>query len=88
METDDHNLATKILSREKEVNELVDLLRKKYFRLMSKGDGRAADSVLFIDISSNLERSSDRTLHIAKYILGNVYGFNAPASYLQQTDDV
>lgn len=88
LETDDHNLATKILSREKEVNELVDLLRKKYFRLMSKGDGRAADSVLFIDISSNLERSSDRTLHIAKYILGNVYGFKAPASYLQQTDDV
>ncbi|BCA85853.1 transporter [Enterococcus saigonensis] len=87
LETDDHDLAAKILLREKEVNELVDLLRKKYFRLMSSGHGRAADSVLFIDISSNLERSSDRTLHIAKYILGNVYGFKAPVTYLQQTNN-
>jgi phosphate:Na+ symporter len=47
---------------------------------MTKGEGRAADGVLLIDISSNLERSSDRTLHIAKYFLGNKYNFKYDTS--------
>lgn len=86
LENDDMELAKKMLAREQEVNRLVELLRKKYIRLMNHGEGRAADGILFIDISSNLERSSDRTLHIAKYILGNEYGFKTPATYHQQTD--
>ncbi|MGM0216287.1 Na/Pi cotransporter family protein [Enterococcus sp. AZ109] len=90
LEEDDAELAQKILDREKEVNQLVELLRKKYIRLMNTGEGRAGDSVVFIDISSNLERSSDRTLHIAKYILGNKYNFKADTKNFQyiETEDV
>lgn len=86
MESDDCELAEKILSREQEINRLVDLLREKYIRLMNKGEGRAGDGVCFIDISSNLERSSDRSLHIAKYVLGNQYDFKSPTPYLSQAD--
>ncbi|MBO1308659.1 Na/Pi cotransporter family protein [Enterococcus sp. 669A] len=89
LEEDDSELAERILEREKEVNQLVELLRKKYIRLMNTGEGRAGDSVVFIDISSNLERSSDRTLHIAKYILGNKYNFKAYTKNFQyvETED-
>ena len=80
LENDDIALAQKMLERETEINQLVELLRKKYIRLMTKGEGRAADGVLLIDISSNLERSSDRTLHIAKYIIGNKYNFKYDTS--------
>lgn len=41
---------------------------------MNSGKGRAADGVLFIDTASNLERMSDRTIHMAKYVLGERYG--------------
>ncbi|EOH93200.1 Na/Pi cotransporter family protein [Enterococcus pallens] len=90
LEDDDVELAEKMLEREKEINQLVDLLRSKYIRLMNAGEGRAGDSVVFIDISSNLERSSDRTLHIAKYILGNKYSFKADTKNFQyiETEDV
>ncbi|MFV0558343.1 MAG: Na/Pi cotransporter family protein [Enterococcus sp.] len=84
LENDDIELAEKIISREQEINQIVALLRKKYIQLMKTGEGRVADGVLFIDISSNLERSSDRTLHIAKYVLGNRYGFNPPTPNFQQ----
>lgn len=67
LENDDIHLAQKMLDREEAINQLVELLRKKYITLMTKGEGRASDGVLLIDISSNLERTSDRTLHIAKY---------------------
>jgi phosphate:Na+ symporter len=80
LENDDIALAQKMLERETEINQLVELLRKKYIKLMTKGEGRAADGVLLIDISSNLERSSDRTLHIAKYIIGNKYNFKYDTS--------
>lgn len=73
LEDADEDLAQKMLDREDEINEMVLLLRKKYIHMMNKGEGRAADGVLFIDISSNLERCSDLTLHIAKYILGERY---------------
>lgn len=86
LESGDTQKAQKMLTREGEINSLVDLLRSKYMRLMNHGSGRAADGILFIDISSNLERSSDRTLHIAKYILGNDYGFKTPAAYHPQTE--
>lgn len=86
LESGDRLKAQKMLTREGEINRLVDLLRSKYIRLMNHGEGRAADGILFIDISSNLERSSDRTLHIAKYILGNDYGFKTPAAYHPQTE--
>lgn len=75
LRNDDIDLAQKMLSREKEINQLELLLRKKYMKMISSGEGRAADGVLLIDIASNLERSSDRSLHIAKYILGNKYNF-------------
>lgn len=90
LEDDDVELAQKMLEREKEINQLVELLRSKYIRLMNAGEGRAGDSVVFIDISSNLERSSDRTLHIAKYILGNKYNFKADTKNFQyiETEDV
>lgn len=83
LETDDIVLAEKMLDREEEINQLVTLLRAKYIQLMNNGSGRAGDGVLFIDISSNLERTSDRTLHIAKYILGNKYGFKMPTPTFQ-----
>ncbi|MDT2604501.1 Na/Pi cotransporter family protein [Enterococcus dongliensis] len=83
LENDDMVLAQKMLYREEEINQLVELLRKKYIRLMTKGEGRAADGVLLIDISSNLERSSDRTLHIAKYFLGNKYNFKYDTTNFQ-----
>lgn len=86
LESGDTQKAQKMLTREGEINSLVDLLRSKYIRLMNHGEGRAADGILFIDISSNLERSSDRTLHIAKYILGNDYGFKTPAAYHPRTE--
>lgn len=86
MASDDCELAEKILSREQEINRLVDLLREKYIRLMNNGEGRAGDGVCFIDISSNLERSSDRSLHIAKYVLGNQYDFKSPTPYLSQAE--
>ncbi|MEO1771384.1 Na/Pi symporter [Candidatus Enterococcus ferrettii] len=90
LEDDDVELAERMLEREKEINQLVELLRSKYIRLMNAGEGRAGDSVVFIDISSNLERSSDRTLHIAKYILGNKYSFKADTKNFQyiETEDV
>lgn len=90
LEDDDVELAKKMLEREKEINQLVELLRSKYIRLMNTGEGRAGDSVVFIDISSNLERSSDRTLHIAKYILGNKYNFKSDTKNFQyiETEDI
>ncbi|MGG5318718.1 Na/Pi cotransporter family protein [Enterococcus sp. AZ072] len=90
LEDDDVELAERMLEREKEINQLVELLRSKYIRLMNAGEGRAGDSVVFIDISSNLERSSDRTLHIAKYILGNKYSFKADTKNFQyiETEDI
>ncbi|GCF95000.1 transporter [Enterococcus florum] len=86
LEDDDAELAQRILDRENEVNELVELLRAKYIRLMNTGEGRAGDSVVFIDISSNLERSSDRTRHIAKYILGNKYNFKYDTKNFQYAE--
>ena len=83
LENDDIHLAQKMLDREESINQLVELLRKKYITLMTKGEGRASDSVLLIDISSNLERTSDRTLHIAKYFLGNKYNFKYDTTNFQ-----
>lgn len=83
LENDDIYLAQKMLDREESINQLVELLRKKYITLMTKGEGRASDSVLLIDISSNLERTSDRTLHIAKYFLGNKYNFKYDTTNFQ-----
>lgn len=83
LENDDIHLAQKMLDREEAINQLVELLRKKYITLMTKGEGRASDSVLLIDISSNLERTSDRTLHIAKYFLGNKYNFKYDTTNFQ-----
>lgn len=73
LDTNDQQLAKKIIQREDDINQLVTHLRRKYMRIMNSGEGRPGDGVLFIDISSNLERSSDRCLHIAKYILGDRY---------------
>lgn len=73
LDNNDKELAHKIIQRESEVNEIEEHLRKKYIHMMNKGEGRAADGVLFIDISSNLERCSDLTVHIAKYVLGERY---------------
>lgn len=83
LENDDIHLAQKMLDREESINQLVELLRKKYITLMTKGEGRASDDVLLIDISSNLERTSDRTLHIAKYFLGNKYNFKYDTTNFQ-----
>lgn len=83
LENDDIYLAQKMLDREESINQLVELLRKKYITLMTKGEGRASDGVLLIDISSNLERTSDRTLHIAKYFLGNKYNFKYDTTNFQ-----
>lgn len=83
LENDDIHLAQKMLDREEAINQLVELLRKKYITLMTKGEGRASDGVLLIDISSNLERTSDRTLHIAKYFLGNKYNFKYDTTNFQ-----
>lgn len=83
LENDDIHLAQKMLDREESINQLVELLRKKYITLMTKGEGRASDGVLLIDISSNLERTSDRTLHIAKYFLGNKYNFKYDTTNFQ-----
>lgn len=76
-ENDDQELAQHILTRETQINEMVELLRKKYIRMLNEGEGRAADGVLFIDAASNLERMSDRAVHIAKYVLGERYGTEA-----------
>ena len=86
LESGDRLKAQKDADSRRGNQSLVDALRSKYIRLMNHGEGRAADGILFIDISSNLERSSDRTLHIAKYILGNDYGFKTPAAYHPQTE--
>lgn len=83
LENDDIHLVQKMLDREESINQLVELLRKKYITLMTKGEGRASDGVLLIDISSNLERTSDRTLHIAKYFLGNKYNFKYDTTNFQ-----
>lgn len=73
-ENDDKEMAAHMLDREEQIDQMVKKLRKKYISTMNSGKGRAADGVLFIDIASNLERMSDRTIHIAKYILGERYG--------------
>jgi phosphate:Na+ symporter len=73
-EKDDKEMAAHMLDREEQIDQMVKKLRKKYIATMNSGKGRAADGVLFIDIASNLERMSDRTIHIAKYILGERYG--------------
>ncbi|MFC4771992.1 Na/Pi cotransporter family protein [Enterococcus hermanniensis] len=87
LENDDINLAQKILEREEDINQLVELLRKKYITLMTTGEGRTSDGVLLIDISSNLERTSDRTLHVAKYFLGNKYNFKYDTTNFQYNAD-
>ncbi|KAF1298689.1 sodium-dependent phosphate transporter [Enterococcus sp. JM4C] len=76
-EKDDKAVAAHILEREEEIDERVRLLRKKYISIMNSGQGRAADSMLFIDSASNLERMSDRSVHMAKYVLGERYGKDA-----------
>lgn len=73
-ENDDKEIAAHILEREEEIDEMVKHLRKKYISIMNSGKGRAADGILFIDTASNLERMSDRTVHMAKYVLGERYG--------------
>lgn len=73
-ENDDKEMATHILEREEQIDSMVKMLRKKYISIMNSGKGRAADGVLFIDTASNLERMSDRTIHMAKYVLGERYG--------------
>ncbi|MGL4695117.1 Na/Pi cotransporter family protein [Enterococcus larvae] len=73
-ENDDKEIAAHILEREEEIDEMVKHLRKKYISIMNSGKGRAADGILFIDTASNLERMSDRTIHMAKYVLGERYG--------------
>ncbi|MGX2946748.1 Na/Pi cotransporter family protein [Enterococcus alishanensis] len=87
LRNDDTELAQKMLQREQEINQIVDLLREKYVKLMNTGQGRAADGVLLIDISSNLERSSDRSLHVAKYILGNKYNFKYDTTNFNYQND-
>lgn len=79
LDNSDEELAEKMIQREKEINRMVEHLRQKYISMMNKGEGRAADGVLFIDISSNLERCSDLAVHIAKYILGKRYKDNPQA---------
>ncbi|MHC5226781.1 Na/Pi cotransporter family protein [Enterococcus sp. LJL99] len=76
-EKNDHALAQHILEREVEIDSMVKMLRKKYISIMNSGIGRAADGVLFIDTAANLERMSDRTVHMAKYVLGERYGTEA-----------
>ncbi|WP_438763607.1 Na/Pi cotransporter family protein [Enterococcus sp. AZ194] len=73
-EKNDKEMAAHILEREEQIDERVRLLRKKYISIMNSGQGRAADSMLFIDSASNLERMSDRSVHMAKYVLGERYG--------------
>lgn len=73
-ENDDKEMAAHMLNREEQIDQMVKKLRKKYISIMNSGKGRAADGVLFIDTASNLERMSDRTIHMAKYVLGERYG--------------
>ncbi|MGC6770193.1 Na/Pi cotransporter family protein [Enterococcus sp. LJL51] len=73
-ENDDKTMAEHMIEREEQIDEMVKLLRKKYISIMNSGKGRAADGILFIDSASNLERMSDRTIHMAKYVLGERYG--------------
>ena len=73
-ENEDKEMAAHILEREEQIDTMVKMLRKKYISIMNSGKGRAADGVLFIDTASNLERMSDRTIHMAKYVLGERYG--------------
>lgn len=73
-DSNDTDLARHIMTREDQINTMVEHLRDKYIAMLGSGEGRAADGILFIDIASNLERMSDRTVHIAKYILGERYG--------------
>ncbi|MHC5248034.1 Na/Pi cotransporter family protein [Enterococcus sp. LJL90] len=70
---DDEQLAHEMMDREEQVNLMVEELRAKYIQLMTTGQGRPSDGVLFIDISSNLERCSDLSVHIAKYALDKRY---------------
>ncbi|WP_265457353.1 Na/Pi cotransporter family protein [Enterococcus sp. HY326] len=70
---DNEQLAHEMMDREEQVNLMVEELRAKYIQLMTTGQGRPSDGVLFIDISSNLERCSDLSVHIAKYALDKRY---------------
>lgn len=76
-EKNDYALAQHILEREVEIDSMVKMLRKKYISIMNSGIGKVADGVLFIDTAANLERMSDRTVHMTKYVLAERYGTEA-----------
>lgn len=73
--TDNHDLANKVIVREKEINDLEIELRHKYIDLLNQGVGRPSDGIMFVDIVSSLERMSDHSTRIAKHTIGYRYPF-------------
>ena len=77
---DDYKAAGRVISREKKVNELEQIIRTQYITRLNEGIGRPSDGILFVDIVSNLERISDHTVKISKHTLGIRYPFNTDKS--------
>lgn len=69
LQSDDLDLARKILEREGEIDAMEKKLRKKHIKRLNNGKCNPNAGVLFLDTISNLERIADHASNIALTIL-------------------
>ncbi len=70
--TKDVSYINKVKNYEKEVDELMEKLRKGHIDRLSQGVCTSDNSVVFIDSISNIERISDHSFNIVNYVKDEV----------------
>ena len=69
LDKQDKKLASEVLKKEEQIDEMERTLRKRHFHRLNDGECTGEAGVIFADIASNLERIGDHAVNIAESVL-------------------
>lgn len=69
LETNDHELARKVITSDDEIDEMEKIFRRAHISRLNEGVCSGDAGAIYLDILSNLERVGDHSVNIAQYIL-------------------
>ncbi|GGE74096.1 Na/Pi cotransporter family protein [Priestia taiwanensis] len=69
LEKKDHKLAEEVIQHEILIDKMERTLRKKHIKRLNDGESTPANSIVYVDIVSNLERIGDHAMNIAEAVL-------------------
>jgi phosphate:Na+ symporter len=69
LEKKDHKLAEEVIQHEILIDKMERTLRKKHIKRLNEGESTPANSIVYVDIVSNLERIGDHAMNIAEAVL-------------------